>query len=176
MKLVPTAIDGCYRVQLEMLHDARGHFTNVFDVEVLRIADPSLDIVRGCRSLTLLAGAIRGLHYQRPPKADTKLVQCLEGAVFDVCVDLRPGSPTYRSWVGTELSRENQELVIVPKGCAHGFQTLRERCVVEYFVGETYSPPDEAGVRWNDPALGIRWPLPCTLTSPRDAAWPDLPR
>jgi dTDP-4-dehydrorhamnose 3,5-epimerase len=175
MKLVPAPIVGCYRLQLDMLRDSRGYFTNVFDLETLRNADPSFTVHRGCRSLTVARGAIRGLHYQRPPKADAKLVQCLDGAVFDVCVDVRPESPTYLQWVGTELSRENQELVVVPKGCAHGFQTLRENSVVEYFVTEVYSPPDEAGLRWDDPALGIRWPLPCSMTSPRDAAWPLLP-
>jgi dTDP-4-dehydrorhamnose 3,5-epimerase len=176
MKLVPTKIAGCFRLQIELLEDARGHFTNVFDLATVRRADASFAVERGCRSLTRIAGAIRGLHYQREPKADAKLVQCLQGAVFDVCVDVRLGSPTYLQWVGTELSAENRELILIPKGCAHGFQALVENCLVEYFVSEVYSPADEAGFRWDDPALGIRWPLPCSMTSPRDAAWPMLVR
>jgi dTDP-4-dehydrorhamnose 3,5-epimerase len=116
------------------------------------------------------------MHYQRPPKAEDKLVQCVAGAIFDVCVDARPDSPTYLQWVGTELNAENQEFVLIPKGCAHGFQTLREDSLVEYFVSEMYSQPHEEGLHWSDPALGIRWPLPCSMTSPKDAAWPMLAR
>ena len=174
MNLVPTKIAGCFRLQIELLRDARGHFVNLFDLETLRAVDASFTVVRGCRSLTQPRGAIRGLHYQRPPKAEHKLVQCLEGAVFDVCVDTRPDSPTYLQWVGAELSAENREFVFIPKGCAHGFQSLQENCLVEYFVSEVHSPSHEAGMHWNDPALGIQWPLPCSMTSPRDAAWPML--
>jgi dTDP-4-dehydrorhamnose 3,5-epimerase len=167
MELVSTAIEGCYRLQLEMLRDERGHFANVFDVETVRVADPSFTVVRGCRSLTLPQGAIRGLHYQRPPKADTKLVQCLEGAVFDVCVDLRPDSATYLRWVGTELSPENQELVIVPKELrAPGFQTLREHCVVEYLSARPTAATRNRRA-WNDPTFD-QWPLPCSMISPRE--------
>jgi len=176
MKLLPTKIAGCYRLQLEPLGDERGYFLRVFEVEVLRRVDPSFNVVRANRSLTRSRGAIRGLHYQRSPRAEDKLVQCLEGVIFDVCVDIRPDSPTYLDWVGAELSRENQELILVPKGCAHGFQTLAEDCLVEYFVNGDYSPSDEGGMRWDDPALGIDWPLPCSMTSSKDAAWPLLSR
>lgn len=171
MKLIPTPIAGCYRIQLERLADARGHFTNVFDLETFRGIDPTFSVARVNRSLTRARGAIRGLHFQRAPMAEDKLVQCLQGAIFDVCVDIRPDSPTYRRWVGDELSAENQELMLIPKGCAHGFQTLRENCLVEYFATAPYSPRHEGGLRWDDPSLGIAWPLPCTLLSEKDAAW-----
>src|SRR5262249_31165826 len=105
-----------------------------------------------------------------------KVVQCLRGAVFDVCVDVRAGSPTHLRWVGAELSAENQELLLIPKGCAHGFQALQDDCLFEYLLSERYSPPHEGGIRWDDPAVGIAWPLPCTLTSKRDAEWPFLER
>lgn len=176
MTLLPTKISGCFRVSLEILRDSRGHFINVFDLEKLRATDPSFEVVRACRSRTSLKGAIRGLHFQRPPMAEHKLVQCLQGAVFDVCVDIRPDSPTHLQWVGTELNPLNQELMLVPKGCAHGFQTLHEDSVVEYFISQAYSPSHEGGVHWSDPAVGIEWPLPCSMTSPRDAAWPMLER
>ena len=176
VNLVPTKIAGCYRVQLEILGDSRGYFTSVFDLETVRSVNPSFTVVRASRSLTRPKGTIRGLHFQRPPKAEDKLVQCLEGAIFDVCVDIRPDSSTYLRWVGTELSAENKELMLVPSGFAHGFQTLSENCVVEYFVTGHYSPSHEGGMRWDDPVIGIAWPLPCTLTSERDAAWPLVAR
>ena len=176
MEIVPTSIEGCYRIQLEHFRDARGHFTRVLDLVPLREVNQDFKIARVNRSLTQRLGAIRGLHYQRPPKAEDKIVQCLEGRVFDVCVDLREGSQTRHQWVGFELSPENEELLWIPKGCAHGFQTLTEGCLVEYFCTEIYSPADEFGARWNDPALGIEWPLPCSQTSEKDAAWPMLAR
>lgn len=176
MKIIPTPIDGCFRIQLEPLRDSRGHFTRVLDLEPLREVNPEFRVARVNRSLTKPAGAIRGLHYQRPPKAEDKIVQCLAGRIFDVCADLRPESRTHRRWVSVELSPQNEELLWIPKGCAHGFQTLTEGCLVEYFCSEAYSPADESGVRWDDPGLGIEWPLPCTLTSDKDAAWAPLPR
>lgn len=174
MNLTPTKIAGVYRVQLEPRGDARGYFARVFDLQTLRDADPAFEIVQINRSLTRAQGTIRGLHFQRAPKAEDKLVQCLQGAIFDVAVDLRPDSPTYREWVGQLLNAENKELFLVPKGCAHGFQTLTEDCLVEYFVSQCYSPEHEGGVRWSDPALGVRWPLGQPFTSEKDAAWPLL--
>jgi dTDP-4-dehydrorhamnose 3,5-epimerase len=148
----------------------------VLEVEALRQIDPRFRIVRVNRSFTRQRGAIRGLHYQVPPHDEDKVVQCLRGRVFDVCVDLRPESPTYRRWEAAELSPENQELLWIPRGCAHGFQTLGEDCQVEYFCSDVYSPSDERGARWDDPSLDIAWPLPCSQTSEKDAAWPPLPR
>src|SRR5215831_8908305 len=130
MEIVPTSIEGCYRIQLEHFRDARGHFTRVLDLVPLREVNQDFKIARVNRSLTQRLGAIRGLHYQRPPKAEDKIVQCLEGRVFDVCVDLREGSQTRHHWVGFALSPENEELLWIPKGCAHGFQTLTEGCLV----------------------------------------------
>jgi dTDP-4-dehydrorhamnose 3,5-epimerase len=174
MKAIHTKIAGCYRIQVETFPDARGYFTNAVDVGKVRSLDPSFSVARVNRSLTHPQGAIRGLHFQRPPEDEGKLVQCLQGAIFDVCVDIRPESPTYLQWIGTELSAQNQELMLVPKGCAHGFQTLRDDCVIEYLTTGRYSPAHEGGLRWDDPGLGIAWPLPCALTSERDAAWPLL--
>jgi dTDP-4-dehydrorhamnose 3,5-epimerase len=176
MKLVPTPIAGCSRVQVQPIHDDRGSFTNLIDLDAIRRILPDLEVVRLVRSQTRLKGTIRGLHFQNPPMAEDKVVQCLRGAVFDVCVDIRKGSPTHGQWVASELTEENQELLLIPKGCAHGFQTLRDDCLVEYLLSERYSPPHEGGVRWDDPAIGIAWPLPCTMTSKRDAQWPLLER
>src|SRR5262249_22607941 len=153
MKLTPTQIAGCYRGTLEIIGDSRGTFASVFEIDALRLVDPAFKVLRANRSWTRRKGAIRGLHFQREPEAESKLVQCVRGKVFDVCVDLRPDSPTYLQWVGSELSAENQALALVPKGCAHGFQTLEEDSLVEYFVTGTYSPPHEGGLRWDDPAV-----------------------
>lgn len=176
MKLIPTPIADVFRVQLEPIEDARGYFLPVFDLARVRAVHPQFSVLRVNRSLTHEPGAIRGLHLQRPPRAEDKLVQCVTGAIFDVAVDARPESPTYRQWVGFEISAANREMLLIPRGCAHGFQTLTGDCLIEYFVSEVYSPADEGGLRWNDPALGIRWPLPCTQTSEKDAAWPLIER
>jgi len=174
MQLVPTQIADVFLIRLVPIGDARGYFLRVFDLPLLQEVNPSFTVLRVSRSFTRTKGAIRGLHFQHAPRAEDKLVQCIRGAIFDVAVDIRPESPTYRQWVGFELSAENQEMLLVPKGCAHGFQTLTEDCLIEYFVTEAYSPQHEGGMRWDDPALAIEWPLTCTLTSEKDAAWPLL--
>jgi len=176
VNLTATKIAGVYGVTLEPRRDTRGYFARVFDMTRMREVDPKFQIVQINRSLTQAPGTVRGLHYQRAPKAEDKLVQCLQGKIFDVAVDLRRDSPTYRQWVGRELSAENKELFLVPKGCAHGFQTLTDDCLVEYFVSEYYAPETEGGVRWNDPAIGVDWPLADPFTSEKDAAWPLLER
>ena len=174
MRLIPTEIAGCRRVQLELFEDDRGYFTRVFDLAELRRVDPSFQVAHMNRSFTRARGAIRGVHFQRPPRAEDKLVQCLAGRIFDVCVDNRPDSRTYRRWVGFELSPENMELLWIPNGCGHAFQTLTGDCLVEYLVSQAYAPELEGGIRWDDPAIGIAWPLPCTQTSEKDARWPLL--
>jgi dTDP-4-dehydrorhamnose 3,5-epimerase len=174
MNLLPTRIAGVFRVQLEPRGDQRGYFARVFDIGKMHEVDPRFQIVQINRSLTQAKGTIRGLHFQRAPHAEDKLVQCLRGAIFDVAVDIRPNSPTYRQWVGQELSAENKELLLVPKGCAHGFQTLTADCLVEYFVSESYAPLSEGGILWSDPAVGVAWPLGQPTTSEKDAAWPLL--
>jgi dTDP-4-dehydrorhamnose 3,5-epimerase len=173
---IATDIAGVTAFALSPREDARGYFARVFDLDVVRAVCPGYEVVQVNRSLTGPARTIRGLHYQVAPYAEDKLVQCLQGRIFDVAVDLRPGSPTFRRWVGRELSAENRELLLVPKGCAHAFQTLTEDCLVEYFVSARYAPEAERGVRWDDPAIGIDWPLADPSTSEKDARWPSLDR
>lgn len=174
MKLIPTQIAGCFRIQPDHLRDGRGHFTELLDCDALRETEPRFSIRRVNRSFTRARGAIRGLHHQIEPHAEHKVVQCLRGRIFDVCADVRPDSPTLHQWVGFELSPDNEELLWVPRGCAHGFQMLTEDCLVEYFCSDVYAPTSERGIRWSDPLLGIEWPLPCSQTSEKDAAWPLL--
>ncbi len=174
MTLIPTKIAGVTRIQLELKGDSRGYFTRLFDLTEIRTVCPGYEIVQINRSLTQKRATLRGIHFQEAPHGEDKLVQCLQGAIFDVAVDLRPDSPTYRQWVGVELSAANKELLLVPKGCGHAFQTLTDDCLVEYFVSQYYTPTAEGGIRWNDPAIGVQWPLPDPFTSEKDAAWPPF--
>ncbi len=117
---------------------------------------------------------LRGLHYQNPPKAQGKLIRVISGEIFDVAVDIRKGSPTYGKWVGVVLSSENKRMLYIPPGFAHGFLVLSERAEVLYKTTEEYSPEYEAGIIWNDPEIGIEWPIKDPILSPKDQSWPRL--
>ena len=121
-------------------------------------------------------GVLRGLHYQRAPHGQSKLVRVLSGSVFDVAVDIRPDSPTWGRWVGITLSSDNRKMVYIPSWCAHGFCVLSEQAEVLYHTSPEYKPESEAGIIWNDPALGIEWPTSSPIVSERDGAWPPLSR
>jgi dTDP-4-dehydrorhamnose 3,5-epimerase len=121
---------------------------------------------------SLYKGTIRGLHYQVAPALEAKLVRCTRGAIFDVVVDLRPHSPTLHKWWGVELTPENGRMLFVPEGCAHGALSARDNTDIYYMASATYAPRQARGVRYDDPALAIRWPLPVTHVSPQDSAWP----
>jgi dTDP-4-dehydrorhamnose 3,5-epimerase len=119
-------------------------------------------------------GTLRGLHFQVAPRPDPKLVRCTRGRIFDVAVDLRPDSPTFRRWTSAELSEDNRVTLAIPAGCAHGFLTLEEGCEVFYMMGEVYVPELASGVRWNDPAFAIKWPAEPVTMSEKDMRWPDF--
>lgn len=174
MIVKPTKIQGVYVIEVEPRTDERGYFTRVFCKNELKKAGIYFDIVQINRSLSVKKGMIRGLHYQQAPFAEDKIVQCLAGEIFDVALDLRSGSPTYGTWVGEHISEVNKRLLLIPKGCAHGFQALTSHCLVEYFVSEFYTPQSEKGVRWNDAAFGITWPIATPTLSAKDASWPDF--
>lgn len=125
-------------------------------------------------SFNRLKGTVRGLHYQVPPAVETKLMRCTAGAIYDVIVDLRPASPTYRTHVGVTLTAENRTALFVPGLVAHGYQTLEDGSEVTYPVGEFFTPGHERGLRWDDPAFGIEWPLPVAAISEKDQSWPDF--
>jgi dTDP-4-dehydrorhamnose 3,5-epimerase len=131
------------------------------------------DLAQCNLSFNRLAGTLRGMHYQRAPHAEAKLVRCTAGAIYDVIVDLRPESSTFMKWAAAELSAENRRLLYVPEGCAHGYQALTDGAEVFYQVSAFYHPPSEGGLRWDDPAFGIRWPLPVVAISAKDASYPD---
>jgi dTDP-4-dehydrorhamnose 3,5-epimerase len=174
MPFAPTAIQGLYVVSPKPFRDARGFLARVFCEKEYHSAGWDKRIVQVNHSLTTAKGAIRGMHYQRPPKAEVKIVRCLKGRVFDVAVDLREGSATFLQWHGVELSADQMNSLYIPQGFAHGFQTLEPNCELLYLHSEFYSPAYESALRWDDPAVGIRWPLPATEISAKDKAHPLL--
>lgn len=169
-----TPLAGAYLITPNPRSDNRGWFMRTYDKAEFTQIGHHNDWVQMNHSLTRQAGAIRGMHFQHSPKAEIKLVRCIAGRVFDVLIDLRAGSPTLGHWLGIELSAENRQMVYVPKGVAHGFQTLTPDCQLVYCHSEEYSPADEGAVRYNDPYINITWPLPVTDLSERDATHPLL--
>ncbi|MEK7509956.1 MAG: dTDP-4-dehydrorhamnose 3,5-epimerase [Patescibacteria group bacterium] len=171
MKFQATKIIGIYVIKGEPVKDGRGEFARIFCREELGKAGITFEVAQISRSFTRKRGTIRGLHFQRKSKEEDKIIACLQGAIFDVVLDLRKGSPTRGKWVCNELSENNQRMILVPKGCAHGFQTLQDNCEVLMITSEFYSPDHEQGVRWDDPLFGISWPLANPILSQKDRSW-----
>ncbi len=174
MIFTPTAIDGVMILDLEPRGDDRGFFARFHCEDEL--AENNLDQVgaQGNLSYSAQAGTLRGLHWQEGDAAEAKLVRCIAGAIYDVAVDLRPNSPTFRHHVGVELSAANRTALYVPKGCAHAYQTLADDSEVLYQVSTSYTPGAELGMRYDDPALAISWPHDVTEVSEKDQTWPLL--
>lgn len=166
------ALAGAWLLDIEPIEDERGFFARTFCAAEFARRGLAAPVAQSSLSFNARRGTLRGLHFQAPPDEEEKLVRCTSGAIFDVIVDLRPGSPTRHGWFGTELSAENHRALYIPKGCAHGFITLREACEVLYMMSVPHVPRSARGVRWNDPAFGIRWPLEPTVMSTRDAVYP----
>lgn len=174
MKFTPTPLPGAFTIDLERREDERGWFARTFCVEEFAAHGLPTELVQASMSLTRRAGTLRGMHYQRAPDAEDKLVRCVHGAIWDCIVDLRPESPTYCEWFGAELSAGNGRMLLVPKGFAHGFVTLADDAAVSYQMSAFYAPASQSGARWNDPAFGIEWPVPVIDMSDRDRQWPDF--
>ena len=175
MIFTPTKLDGAFVVELERREDERGFFARAWCAD--EFAEHGLDtsIVQCNVSFNKRCGTLRGLHFQRPPHAEIKLIRCTRGAVFDVIVDLRPASPTYCQWVGIDLTEENGRMIYVPEGFAHGYQTLVDSSETFYQVSAAYAPEAEGGVRWDDPAFAIAWPeVENRIMNERDRSWPDF--
>lgn len=174
MKVSETPISGMFEILTDVRRDQRGSFARLFCTDDLSPALRERPIVQINHSMTLSVGAIRGLHFQRPPKSETKIVRCLKGRVYDVAVDLRHGSSTFLRWHAIELDAERMNAVLIPEGCAHGFQALEPASELLYLHSASYSPSHEAGVRFDDPRLEIVWPLPVTDISDRDMSHPPM--
>jgi dTDP-4-dehydrorhamnose 3,5-epimerase len=169
-----TPIAGLKLVERSRLSDERGFLSRLFCAEELRAAGWSKGIAQINQTLTCAHGAVRGLHFQHPPHAEMKLVNCIRGKVFDVAVDLRRGSPTFLKWHGVELSEDNGRALLIPEGVAHGFQTLMPDSELLYLHSCAYVPASEGAVHVEDPRVGIAWPLPMAELSARDRGHPML--
>lgn len=174
MKFIPTPLSGAYVIELEKRGDDRGFFARAFCIKEFESNGLNQNIVQINNSLSKDAGTLRGMHYQLNPKSEDKIVRCIKGSLYDVIIDLRPESPTYKKWFGTELSAENRLSLYVPKGFAHGFITLEENTEAFYLVTEYYSPEHERGIRYNDPEFNIKWPIEPKLISDKDLNHPDF--
>lgn len=170
MKLIETFVAGLFLAETSSFQDARGGFSRLFCGHDLETAFSGRRIVQINQSVTRQAGALRGLHFQSPPHAEMKMVRCVKGRVFDVAVDLRQGSETFMKYFAQELSPQNALMMVIPEGFAHGFQVLEPDSEMLYLHTAYYQQSAEGGVRYNDPRLGIEWPLPVTDVSARDSA------
>jgi dTDP-4-dehydrorhamnose 3,5-epimerase len=170
-----TELTDAYIVDLEPIADSRGFFARAWCERELGEQGLETRIAQCNMSFNRRKGTIRGMHFQRPPHEEVKLIRCIRGALFDVIIDLRPESATYKNWIGVELSDDNRRALYVPKGFAHGFQTLVDNTETFYMVSAFYAADAGAGVRWDDPAFGIDWPLgQPTEISDNDRNWPDF--
>ena len=176
MKIKQTPLQDAFVIEPEPFTDDRGLFARVFCKQELQSILHGKNIVQVNHSMTRQKGAIRGMHFQRHPMAEIKMVKCLCGSVFDVMIDLRRGSSTFLKWHGEVLAAENMKMMYIPEGFAHGFQTLQPNCELLYLHAEFYSPEHEGGVRYNDPMINILWPLEVTEISDKDERYSLLPQ
>ena len=176
MKIAPTALAGAYVIDVEAAADERGFFARTFCREEFAAHGLRLTFVQANLSSNRREGTLRGMHFQAPPYEEGKLLCCSRGAIYDVILDLRPGSSTFGRWESFELSARNRRLLYVPEGIAHGFQTLEDESDVFYLMTQSYHPEAARGVRWNDPAFAIAWPSRSPILSERDASYPDFVR
>jgi len=174
MLFIETPLSGAYVIDLELLEDDRGFFARVFCQREFEARGLETKVAQCSTSFNSLRGTLRGLHYQTPPAEEVKLVRCTMGSIHDVIVDLRPSSPTFQKHFAIHLSAANRRIVYIPKGFAHGFQTLEDNTEVFYQISEFYMPAFARGVRWNDPAFGIDWPVKDPIMHERDRTYGDF--
>ena len=175
MTFEPTPLPDCLVVRPQRHADARGFFYRTWDPAELAAAGLNPHVAQCSASFNAKKGTLRGMHYQAAPHAEAKLVRCTRGAIYDVALDLRPDSPTFRQSFGVELTEENGAALYVPEGCAHGFLTLEDASEVFYMISAPYAPEAARGARWDDPAFGIAWPGAIRVIHERDAGYPDFP-
>lgn len=174
MIFTPTPLAGSYVIGLKPFTDDRGWFARFYCKDAFKEIGHTSEWVQMNHSFTTHAGTVRGMHFQLPPFREIKMVRCIAGAVYDVIVDCREGSPTFLQWFGAELSAANRNMMYIPEGFAHGFQALTDNCELIYLHSEYYKPGSEGGHRYDDPALDIKWPLAAGNLSDRDASHPLL--
>jgi dTDP-4-dehydrorhamnose 3,5-epimerase len=171
MKFTETPLKGLWIVEPVPIRDERGAFMRTFCIDEFGERGLETRFVQHSHSLNLKKHTLRGLHFQNPPHSEVKLVSCIRGSIWDVAVDIRPGSPTRNEWFAVELTAENQRQLYIPKGFAHGFQTLEDDTLVSYLISEFHAPDAASGMRYDEPAIGIEWPAPPRVISERDLNW-----
>lgn len=169
-----TPLPGAYVVEIEPIEDERGFFARGWCRREFEKNGLNPELLQINFAFSRRKGTLRGLHFQRPPHAEAKLIRCTRGAIYDVIIDLRRGSPTFRRWLGVELTSDNRRMLYVPEGFAQGYQTLVDDTEIYYHTSQFYNPEAASGVRWNDPAFAVDWPLPVTTISTADSSWPDF--
>ena len=174
MKFIETLLPGAYIIELEKYADERGYFARTYCQKEFRSRGLHDTFVQSNVSYNRQKGTLRGMHYQAEPYGEVKVVTCTAGEIYDVIIDLRPDSETYCRWFGVSLSETYEQSLYIPKGFAHGFQTIRDNSIVHYQMGEFYQPDYARGVRWDDPIFGIQWPLPVSTVSEKDSNYPDF--
>ena len=172
MQFTPTPIAGAFLIEPKRISDDRGFFARTWCADTLAKQGLNPGVVQINTAHNIKAGTVRGMHFQKAPHAEVKIVHCPHGAIFDVVVDLRPDSPTYCRWHGAELSKDNLLALYIPEGCAHGYQALTDGAVMTYLTSAPYAAQSATGARFDDPAFGIEWPREITVMSAADRGWP----
>ncbi len=173
MIFTETGLKGAFFIDIEKREDHRGFFARTWCRKEFEEHGLTVHPAQANVSFSRHKGTLRGMHYQVAPFEESKLLRCTRGAIYDVIIDLRPDSPTYRKWIGVELTSDNYRMIYVPEKFAHGFQSLEDDSEVVYQVTQFYAPGSERGIRWNDPAFDIRWPMEVQVISDKDRDWPD---
>jgi len=171
-----TKLEGAFFLEIERFEDNRGFFALAWSKDEFTKRGLNSQLIECNISFTTKKGTLRGMHYQAAPRGQVKLVRCTRGSVYDVVIDLRDGSPTFKQWIGVELTAENRRMLYVPEDFAHGFQTLEDETEVFYQMSDVYAPESGRGVRWDDPAFGIVWPRAAVSINERDRTYPDFSR
>jgi dTDP-4-dehydrorhamnose 3,5-epimerase len=171
MIFTETTLPGAYLIDMQPLEDARGFFARAWCQREFEARGLAARMVQANISFNHHKGTLRGMHYQLAPYSEVKIIRCIRGAIYDVIIDLRPDSPTYLQWLGVELTPDTHRMLYVPENFAHGFQTTADATEVSYQVSQFYTPAAEQGLCWNDPAVGIKWPLAVSVMSEKDQSW-----
>jgi dTDP-4-dehydrorhamnose 3,5-epimerase len=174
VKFIETKIKGVYEIECSAFSDERGGFYRIIDKEDFAQINFTKEFVQVNRSGNFKKGTLRGMHFQLPPFSETKVIQCIKGKVFDVAVDLRKNSPTFLHWISMELSEENRKIILIPEGCAHGFQTLEDNSEILYLHTQSYKPDFQSAIRFDEPLVNIQWKIPVSVISERDKNHPLL--
>ena len=174
MLFTETKLKGAFLLELEKREDRRGFFARTFCQREFAAHGMNPDVVQCNIAYNKKKATLRGMHSQNAPFQEAKFIRCTKGAIYDVILDLRPGSPTFKQWISAELSEDNHKMLYVPEGFAHGYQTLTEVSEIIYQVSQSYAPESAGGVRYDDPAFSIKWPLEVAVISDLDTSWPDF--